>query len=81
MQPQEMQALLRKRPFEPFRVYLADGDVLVIRHPRLNLVTQETFIVGVANPNNPDPTIAERFIYVGWSYIAKVEPLTAAASA
>lgn len=73
MQPQEMQKLLRKRPFEPFHVYLADGRVFDIRHPHLNLVTQLRFVIGVPDPTSTEPTIAEHAVRVDWPDILKVE--------
>lgn len=75
MTPDEMRALLRKRPFEPFRVYLKDGQALEVRYPRINLVTQQTFVIGIHHPTHPDPLIAEDFVYVGWSFIDKGEPI------
>jgi hypothetical protein len=75
MQPLEMQRLLRKRPFEPFRVYLSDGRVFDIRHPHLTLVTELRFIIGVPDPAIPEPTIAERAVRVDWLDILKVEHL------
>lgn len=80
MQPAEMLALLRKRPFEPFRVHLDDGRVFGIRYPQMNLVTEMTFIIGVPDPNHPDPTIADRFARAAWPQITKMERLTAAAT-
>lgn len=79
MQPQEMQALLRKRPFEPFRLHLADGRVFDIKDPRINLVTELRFVLGIPELGNPDSGIADHFVRVDWSEIVKVEPLTSPA--
>jgi hypothetical protein len=72
-----MQALLRQRPFQPFRVHLADGRTFDIKQPWLNLVTDLRFVIGVPAPNDPNPTIAEHAVRVAWPDIARVEPLTA----
>lgn len=69
MSPQEMRALLRKEPFTPFRVHLQDGCSFDIHFPRLNLVTNQTFVIGIPDPITPDPDIAKEFVRVGWEYI------------
>lgn len=81
MQPSQMQSLLRERPFRPFRLHLDDGRVLEIKHPQLTLVTELTFVVGIPDPHEPNPTIAEHFVRVGWPQITKLEPLAAQAPA
>jgi hypothetical protein len=35
MRPEDLQELLRHRPFEPFRLHLTDGSVHEIRHPEM----------------------------------------------
>lgn len=75
MQPAEMQALLRKRPFDPFRLHLDDGRVFEIRYPELNLVTELRFVVGIPDVNDPASGIADHFVRLAWSRITKVEPL------
>jgi hypothetical protein len=79
MGPAEMRELLRKRPFEPFRLYVDDGRVFDIKYPHLNLVTDLRMVIGVPDPNDPAPWMAEHGVHLGWSVITKVEPLTAPA--
>jgi hypothetical protein len=77
MTPNQMRELLRKQPFEPFRIHLADGTTLEIRYPRLNLVTEQTFVIGISDPVHPDPFIAERVERVGWEFVRGCEPISA----
>jgi hypothetical protein len=39
MDPQEVIDLLRRQPFEPFRIHLTDGTVYEVRHPDQCIVT------------------------------------------
>jgi hypothetical protein len=81
VQPDEVRNLLRKHPFEPFRIHLQDGRVYDIKYPRLNLVTDFTFVIGVPHPTHPDPLIGEGFIYVDWSLITRLESVGSSTSA
>ena len=48
MRPETFQALLRARPFVPFRLYLTDGAQYDVRHPELMMVVERYAIVGQA---------------------------------
>jgi hypothetical protein len=39
MTTQQLHAMLRAAPFQPFDVYLANGKAIPVRHPELVLVT------------------------------------------
>jgi hypothetical protein len=81
MQPMEMYNLLKRQPFQPFRIYLDDGRTFEIRHPRLTLATMSRLVIGVPDPKDPDPWIAEQTYHVGWPCITRVEMLTLSPSA
>jgi hypothetical protein len=72
----EMQALLRRRPFQPFRVHLDDGTVYDITNPKRTLAGGTWFVVGIPDPKEPDPDISEHFEHVEWDEIVRIEPLT-----
>jgi len=74
MTPEELYHKLHKRPFEPFRIYLTDGRVFDIRYPELNMVGVTYMIIGVPEPNDPDP-VADHFIKVHLSHFDRIEPL------
>jgi hypothetical protein len=80
MDPLEMVALLKREPFQPFRVYLTDGRVFDIHHPELSRVTRHEFLLGIPLANAPDPRV-DHHVLLGWSSIQRVEMLPAAAPA
>jgi hypothetical protein len=72
--------LLRRRPFAPFRVYLADGRVFDIVHPHLNIAGLTLFTIGVPDSDAPE-SYAEYFIDVDYPQIHRVEMLPATTAA
>lgn len=72
MTPQEMEQILKPRPFQPVRVYLKDGTSHAIRDPLLKLITPHYLIIGWA-PDNARDAISHRSYHVGWEYIDRVE--------
>jgi hypothetical protein len=81
MKPADMQALLRKEPFQPFRVVVEDGRTYDITNPRRTLASDMRFTIGVPNPRDPQSDIADHFEWVEWNMIAGVEPLAACTTA
>jgi hypothetical protein len=53
MEPQEVIDLLRRQPFEPFRIHWTDGTVYEVRHPDQCTVTFSA--VYVASLRKPRP--------------------------
>ena len=45
MRAEEVQTLLRRQPFVPFRIYLTDGATYAILHPELAWLTRSTLFV------------------------------------
>jgi hypothetical protein len=68
----ELLRRLRQRPFEPFRIHLTDGRTLDVRYPDLNLVVPSYALIGVPEPNVPDP-FADHWIPVEWEHIRQIE--------
>ncbi len=52
MRPEDLLALLRTRPFEPFRIHMTDGQFYDIVHPEAVFVLRSRAIIGL----RPDPT-------------------------
>jgi hypothetical protein len=73
MVPEELQELLRRKPFEPFRVVMTDGEGYEIPHPDLLWVGQWTAFVGLTG--EPGKTFFERSVKVDLDHIIRVEPL------
>jgi hypothetical protein len=71
---------LKRRPFQPFRVYLTDGRIFDIRYPRMNLLAQTFIKIGIPELSGTDPLICDHTEFVLLAQIARVEPLGAPAS-
>ena len=74
MNPQDVLQLLRKRPFEPFRIHLSDGSSFEIRHPELAIVERTKVIVGVPGPKGPEGPV-ERSVFCALLRITRAEAL------
>jgi hypothetical protein len=68
---------LKRRPFQPFRVFLADGRVLDIRYPRMNLLARTFIKIGIPEADATDPLICDHTEYVPLAHITRLEPLSA----
>jgi hypothetical protein len=55
MQREQLQELLKRRPFHPFRLHLTDGRAFDVRYPRLTLLGQNSLMIGYPAPNDTDP--------------------------
>jgi hypothetical protein len=75
--PEELAAVVRNRPFVPFRITLTEGSTYDIRHPELCMAGRRTAIIGIAAPNDPD-RLFERSVTVDLLHIVKLEPIETA---
>jgi hypothetical protein len=80
MRPEDVYAMLRADPFQPFRVRLTTGKSYEVRYPNLAMATQQLFIVGFADPAS-NGRWAEDCVWINWPEIKSVEKLTAQAAA
>ena len=71
MAPADVQSLLHRRPFEPFRIVSADGTTYEVRHPDLVMVGLASVIVGY--PDQAQPTVFQRFDVVSLRQIQRLE--------
>ena len=78
MERERFQQLLRQKPFQPFRVILDDGRTFDIRYPEMNLLASWYVKIGVPEPGAADP-ICDHTVFVPFSKIARLEPLSPAA--
>jgi hypothetical protein len=74
MEHDELQRLLKQRPFQPFRVYVRDGRKYDIYYPRMNLLARSFIKIGIPDPNLPEP-ICDHLEFVLLAEIVRVEPL------
>jgi hypothetical protein len=73
MIPEEVQEVLKRQPFEPFRLVMTDGTGYEIRHPDLLWVGQWTAFVGLTG--DPGKTFFERAVKVDLDHIIRLEPI------
>jgi hypothetical protein len=75
MKPEQLRERLYNKPFTPFRVRLKDGRHFDILHPRLNLVGESVFIIGIPAPDDPNPGYSDHTEWVRLSLIDSLESL------
>jgi hypothetical protein len=80
MRPEEITALLRKRPFIPLRIHMTDGHTYDVPHPEVMVVSRSHATIGLRA--DPESGVFERVEYLGLVHIVRIEevPSTAAAS-
>ena len=71
---EELNRLLRQKPFRPFRVILRDGRTYYV-HPRMNLVADTFIKIGIPAAGRPAP-IVDHTEYVRLADIDRIEDLS-----
>lgn len=71
MDPEEIQAHLRRRPFQPIRVHLTDGRSYDVRHPEKMQVEQSRISITLESPLQN----FERSFHVHTAAVERIEPL------
>jgi hypothetical protein len=78
MKREPLEELLKRRPFQPFRIHLSDGRTFDVRFPGITLLSQYSLTIGYPAADDPDPEPAyERTEWVLLSLIDRVEMLPA----
>jgi hypothetical protein len=78
MSPQILLDTLRRQPFVPFRLYVADGSAYDIRHPELLLVTSHS--AHVAIPPALSGMIPEHAVIIAMDHVSRLEKLPTSAT-
>ena len=77
---EEIVALLRAKPFVPFRVHLLDGASYDVRHPEWLVPMTRSVLIG----QNPDPKVpyieSGNYVVSSLRSVSRLEPLTQAVS-
>ncbi len=71
MSPQDFFHLLRKRPFEPFRIFATDGRTYDVRHPDQALVLRSRVIL----PLPTEGEVPERSEHLALVHVDRLEEL------
>ncbi len=72
MGPKYFAALLRKRPFQPFRVYVSDGASYDVTHPEAAEVSGGALAILLPVTSTLGPAV-ERRILISFLHITRVE--------
>ncbi len=64
--------ILRRAPFEPFRVVMSSGESYNVMHPGVALATARTLILALPEPTHPE---GERLVFCSYLHIAHLEIL------
>jgi len=64
--------ILRRKPFEPFRVVMSSGESYTILHPEMALVSARSLILAIPDPTHPE---GERLAFCSYLHLAHVEIL------
>jgi hypothetical protein len=73
-----LQELLRRQPFRPFRVVMADGAAYPVTRPDRAFVTSDAILVGVGESRHGVPS---SFQICSLRHVTAVEPLAATPNA
>ncbi|MFO0973580.1 MAG: hypothetical protein U1A27_09100 [Phycisphaerae bacterium] len=74
MRPEDIIERLRTQPFEPFRIYMTDGQTYDVRHPELVIVDRTKLHVFVPGPRGLDAPI-RRTHYAALMHVVRIAPL------
>ena len=77
MMPQDVLQKLRRRPFQPFRLFLSDGTSYEIHHPEMAIVGQSAVVIGIPGPKGSEGP-AERIVDCSIFHITRLEPIDGA---
>ena len=73
MTPQLIRDMLSRRPFDPFKVRLSNGEVYEVNHPEAAFLLRGGLYIALPTHNGDIP---ERAVYCAMLHIAAVESLS-----
>jgi hypothetical protein len=71
MTAETFREILRRAPFEPFRVVMS-GESYNVMHPEMALVSARALVLAVPEPAHPE---GERLVFCSYLHIAHIETL------
>jgi hypothetical protein len=72
---QKLKDLMKRQPFEPFKVVMSSGPAYDVRHPEFALLVQGGLYVGVPVAENGAVETPQDAVYCSMLHIAALEPL------
>ena len=76
MRIDEFHKLLRRRPFEPFSIYMSDGSAYPVTHPDQIIVTPRALYVGL--DNDAEGLTAQDVVICDLVHVTRLGPLDGA---
>jgi hypothetical protein len=73
MSSEDILALLRRRPFVPFRLVTTDGTTYEVRHPEWLMPGRRSVVVGVRD--QPSEAVYDQFIVISLLHVQRLEPI------
>ncbi len=68
----DLQDLLKRRPFSPFRIILSDGSQVEVRSPEVALAGRRFAVIGLLDPDATN-TFFDRWTVVWYMHVTRVE--------
>jgi hypothetical protein len=72
MTAETFREILRRKPFELFRVVMSSGESYNVMHPEMALVSARSLILALPDPTEPE---GERLAFCSYHHLARVEVL------
>jgi hypothetical protein len=72
IRPTDIRKLLQKKPFQPFRIHLSNGQVFDVTHPELGYAMRATMIVSRPAVDSPE-VIGDGFHVIAIIHINNIE--------
>ncbi len=76
MRPEDIRERLRKRPFQPIRMYLSDGAHYDVWHPDVMVVLRTEIVLGLPRTNGHlNDDLPERLASIDPIHVVRIEPI------
>ena len=72
MRLHELQDVLRRAPFQPFRIHLTNGQTFDVRHAEFAALTRSSLFVG---QSSGDDEVPDRMIQCDLLHVVTLEPI------
>jgi len=72
MRPNDVRALLDRRPIQPFRLFVLEVTSFEIRHPELAIVNPSTITLHFPSADETPPLV-ERYVIIALLHISRLE--------
>jgi hypothetical protein len=79
IRPEDIRELLKRQPFQAFRMHMSNGQAFDVNHPELAMATRATIVVARPVPGSEEP-IGDGVHLVSVLHINNVEMLPSQAA-